>query len=65
LLDAPLDVGLSRAGQRGALDRFEIEQRAFFERVRACYLERAAAEPNRFRVVDSNRPMEAIAREIR
>ncbi|MEE4192496.1 MAG: dTMP kinase [Halieaceae bacterium] len=65
LLDAPLEVGLSRADQRGELDRFEIEQRAFFERVRACYLERAAAEPARFRVVDSNRPLEVIAEEIR
>lgn len=65
LLDAPLEVGLSRADQRGELDRFEIEQRAFFERVRACYLERAAAEPERFRVVDSNRPLEVIAEEIR
>jgi len=65
LLDAPLEVGLSRADQRGELDRFEIEQRAFFERVRACYLERAAAEPERFRVVDSNRPLEVIAGEIR
>ncbi len=65
LLDAPVEVGLSRAGQRGALDRFEQEQRAFFERVRACYLERAQEEPDRFKVVDTDRPLEAIAGEIR
>ncbi len=64
LLDAPLDVGLSRAGQRGALDRFEQEQRAFFERVRGCYLQRAAAEPERFRIVDTDRTLDAIAVEI-
>ncbi len=64
LLDAPLEVGLSRAGQRGSLDRFEIEQRAFFERVRGCYLARAAAEPDRFRIIDTDRPLEVIAVEI-
>lgn len=65
LLDAPVEVGLSRAGQRGALDRFEQEQRAFFERVRACYLERAQEEPDRFKVVNTDRPLETIAVEIR
>ena len=65
LLDAPLEVGLSRAGERGELDRFEQEQRVFFERVRNCYLERAAAEPDRFRLVDTNRPLELIADDIR
>ena len=65
LLDAPLEVGLARAGQRGALDRFEQEQRTFFERVRACYLERAAAEPSRFCVIDTNRCLDHIAADIR
>lgn len=65
LLDAPVDVGLSRAGRRGSLDRFELEQRAFFERVRACYQERAEAEPQRFRVVNTDRELAAIAVEIR
>ncbi len=65
LLDAPLDVGLSRAGQRGDLDRFEQEQRTFFERVRSAYLERAAAEPGRFELVDTNRPLALIADDIR
>ena len=41
LLDVPVAVGLSRAGKRGTLDRFEQEQVEFFERVRLCYLEMA------------------------
>jgi dTMP kinase len=64
LLDAPVEVGMARARRRGALDRFEGEQRAFFERVRACYLQRAAAEPARFRVIDSNRPLAEIGPEL-
>lgn len=64
LLDAPVELGISRAGQRAALDRFEREQIAFFQRVRDCYLERAAAEPQRFRIIDTARPLEQIAPDI-
>ena len=37
---------------------------AFFERVRAAYLERARAEPARFRVVDSSRPLDDVRAEL-
>jgi dTMP kinase len=56
LLDLPVGAGLERAKSRpGAPDRFESEQRSFFERVRAAYLERAAREPARIRVIDGQR----------
>jgi len=45
-------------------DRFEREQRGFFERVRAAYLDRARREPGRFHVIDAAREPQAIAREI-
>ena len=64
LLDAPIEVGMERANRRGQLDRFEAEQGAFFDRVRSCYLQRAAAEPARFRVVDANRPLAEIGPEL-
>ena len=32
----------------------EVEADAFFERVRASYRQRAAAEPERFRVIDAS-----------
>jgi dTMP kinase len=64
LLDAPVAVGMARAGQRGKLDRFEQEELAFFERVRSCYLARAAAEPERFRVIDTNRPLAEIEADL-
>ena len=65
LLDAPATLGLERAGRRGDLDRFEQEELAFFERVRQCYLDRAALEPARFRIIDTDRPLPAIADELR
>jgi len=54
LLDLPVGQGLSRASQRGASDRFESESGGFFERVRRAYLQRAAAAPERFAVVDAS-----------
>jgi dTMP kinase len=63
LLDVAVEVGLGRK-RRDAWNRFEdSEGVAFFERVRAGYLELAAAEPDRFRVVDgSGTPEETDAR---
>ena len=60
LLDVPVAVGLERAGQRSEPDRFEREEAAFFGRVRDAYLERAAADPARFRVVDAAAPLPQV-----
>ncbi|PZN29853.1 MAG: dTMP kinase [Proteobacteria bacterium] len=69
LLDAPVELGAARARQRNAQsghsDRFEQEQRAFFERVRAAYLARAQREPARFAVIDATGEREAVAAAIR
>jgi dTMP kinase len=64
LFDLPIEVGLARAGRRGTADRFEREDWAFFERVRATYLERAGREPDRYRVVDADRPMATVRAEV-
>ncbi len=53
IFDLPVEVGLARASARGRLDRFEQEGRAFFDAVRNAYLQRAAATPSRYRVVDA------------
>jgi len=54
LLDLPVADGRARAAGRGEADRIESESDAFFERVRATYRARAAAEPQRFRVIDAS-----------
>jgi dTMP kinase len=67
LFDLPVDVGLARASHRngaGGPDRFESEQQAFFERVRATYLGRARAEPARFRVIDATRAVDDVAHSV-
>ena len=64
LFDVPLEVSRARLSLNPALDRFEQEQQDFFERVRAAYLERAAAFPQRIRVVDSTRAIADIRNEL-
>lgn len=67
LLDAPVATAMQRADRRGDLDRFEVEQAAFFERVRAAYLQLAASEPGRFVVVDCAQDLasvQAVMRDI-
>jgi dTMP kinase len=61
LLDAPVDVGLDRAGRRGAADRFESEEREFFERARACFLAIAEREPERVVVLDATGSLESVS----
>lgn len=68
LLDAPVEIGMARAGRRNGADgpdRFETERRDFFERVRTRYLARAAAEPRRFRVIDASGDVEGVEARIR
>ncbi len=64
LLDAPVEVGMARAGRRSKPDRIEQEQHDFFERVRACYLDLARREPDRFVVVDTTRAIEAVKADV-
>ena len=54
VFDCSYEVARARlSGSGKSLDRFEREDRAFFDRVRAAYLDRARAEPGRVRVIDA------------
>jgi dTMP kinase len=54
VFDCPYETAAKRLTASGKkLDRFEREDRAFFERVRGAYLARAKAEPARVRVIDA------------
>lgn len=65
LVDVPVEVGLARK-RHGQWNRFEdTEGVAFFETVRRAYLELAAAEPERYRVVDGSRSVAETDDQIR
>jgi dTMP kinase len=64
LLDAPPAVTDERLRQRAPADRFELEAAAFFARVRAAYLDRARREPDRIRVIRTDRSLAEVQREL-
>lgn len=65
VFDLPPAVAAARVTASGARpDRFEREQRDFFERVREAYLERARGAPARIYVIDADRPPERIRAEL-
>ncbi len=65
ILDLPPATGLTRATQRGELDRFELEKLEFFDKVRAVYLNRAAQEPGRCVVINAEAALETVEADIR
>jgi dTMP kinase len=64
LLDAPAEVGMRRAAERGAGDRMDNEELAFYQRVRRGYLALAERHPDRFAVVDASRPLVDVQASI-
>jgi dTMP kinase len=70
LLDCPVEVGLGRARQRiestsgPREERFELESRAFHQRVRDGYLQLATEDPDRFLIVDATGQPDQVAHAI-
>ncbi len=65
LLDLPVAEGLARAAARaGGADRYERMDAAFHERLRAGFLEIAAAEPERCVIIDAGAEKETVRAEI-
>ena len=70
LFDLPVEIGLGRALQRESLQqdssegRFERETLDFHQRIKNGYLALAAAEPERFEILDADQPPEQIGRQI-
>jgi dTMP kinase len=62
--DVPTEVARGRIEATRTRDRFEQEQQAFFERVRNGYLDRAARYPGRIRILDSQRPLFYVQKEL-
>lgn len=57
-------LAAERRAQARPADRFEAEDSAFFERVRAGYLARMAAAPRRFVRIDAARARDEVRRQL-
>lgn len=62
-IDVPLDTLFERLKKR-ELDRFEREDRSFFERIAHGFNEMAKAEPDRWLIVDGTPPKDELAATI-
>ena len=49
---------------RGELDRFEVEQGAFFQRVRDAYHQRAASDADRYRLIDASQTLPEVQADL-
>lgn len=65
LFDVPVEQGMKRVASRGEADRFEVESLRFFERVRNAYLERAASQPERFRIIDASQDEDTVWQQVK
>ena len=64
VMDLSPEVGMTRAMQRGELDRFEREKPAFYSQVRNAYLARAQADPDRYQVIDAEQSLESVRQAL-
>jgi dTMP kinase len=65
ILDLPVELGLQRALARGDSEhRFESKGLAFHERLRSAFLDIAATEPERCRVIDASDDADTVANRI-
>jgi dTMP kinase len=63
-LDVPVEVGVARALGRGDANRYDRLGTAFHERIRRSFLEQAAAEPDRFAVLDATAPLAEVTARV-
>jgi dTMP kinase len=64
LFDAPVNIGMTRAKNRSQLDRIELEQLSFFERVRSAYLEQAKNPDHEYCIIDASDSLDNIQNKI-
>jgi len=64
LFDIPIEVARQRLASNASLDRFELEQGEFFERVRQAYLARAAKKPQRFIVIEAEKSISEVKQKL-
>ena len=64
LFDVPVEVSVQRLAKAREPDKFEAESAEFFTKIRNAYLERARQYPQRFHIIDANRPLDAVKETV-
>jgi dTMP kinase len=66
VLDAPVDIGLQRAGARASAgeDRYERMDRTFHQRLREGFRAIARAAPQRCVTIDASGDVEGVTRQV-
>jgi dTMP kinase len=64
LFDVPVEVSMERLAAARTPDKFEREDKAFFEKLRQVYLQRAINDPRRFRVIKADKSLEEVKNEV-
>lgn len=64
--DLPVDRAIERMNERKETEtnRMDLEDEQFYGRVREAYLSIARSEPQRFRTIDADRPIDAINKDL-
>lgn len=64
LLDVPVEVGFARRNETNKIDRLDLQQKDFYDRVHRGYEELAQKYKDRFIVIDSTKSIEEVEKEI-
>lgn len=64
LFDVPVEVSIERLATARMPDKFERENAEFFTKIREAYLQRAIQNPERFRVINANLPLEKVKQSV-
>jgi dTMP kinase len=64
LFDVSVDISMQRLAATRVPDKFERENAEFFNRIRQAYLQRAAQNPARFRIIDAGKPLDVVAKSV-
>lgn len=64
LFDVPVEVSMGRLATARTPDKFERENKVFFETLREVYLQRAHSDPQRFRIINANKSLDKVKKEV-
>jgi dTMP kinase len=64
IFDLDPKLGLERAKSRGGADRFERKGLDFHQKLRAGFMEIAALNPKRCKVIDASQPLEVVSQLV-